>query len=193
MATVATKTMTAEEFFDWVHLPENRDRHFELEQGEIVEMSLPGERHGVVCANSVWILGSYTRQRRKGYVCGNDTGLVLERDPDTVRGADVALYAESRAYQELEPKYSELLPTLAVEVLSPTDRWKKMLRRIGQFLAKGVSMVWLVDPEDRTVTFFRKGQEPVFLEEADELTGMDVLPEFSCRVADFFIMPGETP
>ncbi|MFN0051514.1 MAG: hypothetical protein ACKV0T_04940 [Planctomycetales bacterium] len=31
MSTVALKTMTAEEFFDWVHRPENRDRHFELE------------------------------------------------------------------------------------------------------------------------------------------------------------------
>jgi Uma2 family endonuclease len=143
----------------------------------------------VVFGNSVWILGSYTRQRRRGYVCSNDTGLVLEREPDTVRGADVALYLESRAYEDLKIKYSESLPTLAVEVLSLTDRWKKMLRRIGQFLARGVAMVWLVDPEDRTVTVFRKGQEPIFLEETDELTGLDVLPDFRCSVADFFVIP----
>src|SRR5262245_35065236 len=61
MATVAARntaarTMTAEEFFDFVHRPENRDRCFELEDGEIVEMALPGERHGVVCANVAGIL-----------------------------------------------------------------------------------------------------------------------------------------
>src|SRR4051812_760928 len=87
MSTVAAKMMTADEFFDWSHLPENRDRHFELERGEIVEISRPGERQGVVCGNAVGILGSYTRQRRRGYVCSNDIGLILEREPDTVRGA----------------------------------------------------------------------------------------------------------
>src|SRR5437870_508945 len=106
MATEATKTMTAEEFFDWMHQPENRDRHCELEEGEIVEMSLPGERHGVVCGNAAWLLGNYTRMRRRGHVCTNDTGLILERDPDTVRGADVALYDEERRYEDLDLKYS---------------------------------------------------------------------------------------
>ncbi len=191
MATAATKTMTAEEFFDWSHLPENRDRHFELEEGEIVEMSLPGQRHGVVCGNASWILGSFTRQRKKGFVCTNDTGLILERDPDTVRGADVALYDEAKRYDELNIKYTEGLPLLAVEVLSPNDRPGKMMRRIGQFLAKGVSLVWVLDPEARDVTVFRQGQVPVVLEENEELTGMDVLPDFRCRVAEFFVMPGE--
>jgi Uma2 family endonuclease len=191
MATAATKLMTAAEFFDWVHLAENRDRHFELEQGEIVEMSLPGERHGVVCGNAAWILGSYTRTRRKGYLCSNDTGLLLEEDPDTVRGADVTLYDEQRRYEDLEAKYSAKLPKLAVEVLSPNDYPGKTMRRVTQFLKKGIALVWLVDPEARNITVFRPGQEPVVLEEGDELTGMDVLPDFRCRVADFFAVPGE--
>ena len=44
---------------------------FELEEGEIVEMSLPGVPHGVVCANVTRILGNYAFARRKGFVCGN--------------------------------------------------------------------------------------------------------------------------
>ena len=87
MSTVATQPrMTAEQFFDWCNRPENRDRHFELVRGEVVEVSRPGERHGFVCLNVGRILGNYTFQRRKGYACSNDTGLILERDPDTVRG-----------------------------------------------------------------------------------------------------------
>ena len=189
MATAATKSMTAEEFFDWVHRPENRDRHFELEQGEIVEMSLPGERHGVVCSNANGILWTYTRHQGQGYVCCNDTGLILERDPDTVRGADVALYTENRRYEELNPKYNERLPTLGVEVMSPNDRLGKMARRIGQFLARGVARVWLLDPEARNVTVFRPNEVPEVLEEADRLTDPEILPGFSCVVADFFAMP----
>ena len=91
MSSVLTNLMTAEEFYDWVHRPENRDRHFELEEGELVEMSRPGERHGVVCGNTSYILVGYTRKRKKGYVCSNDTGLILDRDPDNVRGPDIAL------------------------------------------------------------------------------------------------------
>lgn len=50
--------MNAEEFFDWCNRPENRDRHFELERGEVVETPLSGERHGFVCSNVGGILGN---------------------------------------------------------------------------------------------------------------------------------------
>src|SRR5262245_33038283 len=99
-AAVTGKQMTAEEFFDWCNRPENRDRHFELESGEVVEVSRPGERHCFVCLNVGAILRNYTFQRRKGYACSNDTGLILGRNPDTVRGPDVMLYDQARRYDE---------------------------------------------------------------------------------------------
>ena len=89
MATVTTKPMTAEEFYEWANHPDNRHKYCELERGEIVEISRPGKLHGLICANVVRILGNFSIQRKKGYVCSNDTGLVVERDPDTVRGPDV--------------------------------------------------------------------------------------------------------
>ena len=66
MTTTPTTLMTADEFWDFVHRPENRDRIFELERGKVVELSRPGEVHGVACTNVMWILGAYIRQRRKG-------------------------------------------------------------------------------------------------------------------------------
>src|SRR5262249_49634335 len=153
MSTTATQAqMSAEEFFAWCNRPENRDRHFELERGEVVEVSRPGERHGFVCWNAGRILGNYAFQRRKGYACTNDTGLILARTPDTVRGPDMVFDDEVRRYDDLSPGYLDRPPALAVEVLSPNDRWGKVTRRITQFLARGVSVVWLVDPEGRSVT-----------------------------------------
>src|SRR5581483_11370388 len=87
-----TKLMTAEEFFDWVHRPENEGKDYELYRGEDVEMSRPGERHGLVCANVARILGNYMVQQRRGYVLANDPGTLLARDPDTVRGPDVVYH-----------------------------------------------------------------------------------------------------
>ena len=150
MATATiSKPMTAEEFFDWVHRPENRDRWFELERGKVIEMPPPGERHGYVSGNIGRILGNHTFRVGHGYVCTNDTGVVVESQPDTVRGIDVTLYEESCRYDDLTVAYPTHLPTLAVEVLSPHDRPGRMMRRVSQFLRKGISLVWLVDAEDR--------------------------------------------
>jgi Uma2 family endonuclease len=186
-----TGQMTAEEFYDFCHLPENRDRLLELERGEVVELSRPGEQHGFVCGNLARILGNYTYQRRRGYVLSNDTGIIWEHDPDSVRGPDVVLYDDTRHFDQLNVKYSSRAPKLAVEVRSPNDRWSKTQRRITRFLQQGVTVVWLVDPEERTVTVYRMNQLPQVVEEGEELIGGDELPDFRCRVADLFVMPGE--
>src|ERR671924_452684 len=144
--------LTAEEFCEFVHRPENANKWFELVRGEVIELPPPMKVHGVVCGNAAWLLGTYVRQRRKGYVTSNDSGVILERDPDTVRGPDVALYEDANTFAELHPKYGEVLPVLAVEVLSPNDRADRVTRKITDYLRNGVRLVWLVDPEIRTVT-----------------------------------------
>jgi Uma2 family endonuclease len=190
-AVTTQQRMSADEFFAWCNCPENRDRHFELERGKVVEVSHPGERHGFVCLNVGRILSNYTFGRRKGYALGNDTGVILERDPDTVRAPDVVLDDQARRYDDLSAGYCERPPTLAVEVLSLNDRWGKVTRRISQFLGQGVAVVWVVDPEGRSATVYRPKQLPQVFEGEDELTGEPEMPGFRCRVADLFYMPGE--
>src|SRR3954471_3247159 len=114
MDAVTTDLMTAEQFFDWALRPENQGRHYELVRGKVTEMSRPGERHCVVCGNAVWLLNNYVRQRRKGPVLANDPGIVVQRGPDTVRGPDVAFFDANKAYDQLNPKFPEGVPTLAV-------------------------------------------------------------------------------
>jgi Uma2 family endonuclease len=193
MVSTTTKLMSAEEFFEWTHRPENAGKHHELERGEVVEMSRPGERHGYVCGNIARILGNYTFQRRKGYVLSNDPGILWERDPDTVRDPDVVLYDQPRRYRDLSPKYSDEVPTLAVEVVSPNDRLGKVNRRTAQYLRWGVAVVWVADPEDCTLTVHRKGGPLEVFEIGHELLGGDALPGFRCRVEEFFFLPGEEP
>lgn len=186
-----TQRMNAEEFFAWCQRPEHRDRHFELDRGEVVEVSWPGERHGFVCHNTNRILGNYAFQRRRGYVLSNDTGVILERDPDTVRGPDLVYYEQARRYNDLRPGYCITPPLLAVEVLSPNDSWGKVTRRITQFLGQGICVVWIVDPEEQSLTVCRPNQLPQVLDGDDELIGDPELPEFRCRVADIYYMSGE--
>ena len=122
----------------------------------------------------------------------NDPGVILEKDPDTVRGPDVAFFDDTRPYDQLNPKWCEGAPVLAVEVLSPNDRIGKVTRRINEFLRAGTRLVWLLDPDARDVTVYRPGQNPQVFEANQELTGEDVLPDFRCPVAEFFFVAGET-
>jgi Uma2 family endonuclease len=185
--------MTAEEFYDWVHRPENADRSFELVRGEVIELPSPAKRHGVLSANISRILGNFAFQQGKGYVATNDSGVILGRDPDTVRGPDVAYYEDAGCFEELHPKYGEVPPRLAVEVLSPSDKYVKVLSKVMDYLRGGVDLVWVVDPETRSVMVHRNEKNPSELKGDAELTGDEVLPGFRCRVADFFFMPGDTP
>jgi Uma2 family endonuclease len=189
MATVATRRMTAEEFWQWASRPENQDKRFELDRGEVVEMPPPGIPHGVICAWIAYLLWGYVLRRGKGYVCSNDSGLLVQRDPDTVRGPDLMLFDAPRRLEDLTPRYAETVPQLIVEVLSPTDQQGKTNRRIGQYLQRGVPLVWLVDPEVRIVTVYQPGKDFYTREEADELTGEAVLPELRLHVADLFTFP----
>ncbi len=191
MATVATKPMTAEEFYDWANRPENRDGCFELERGEIVEMSRPGKRHGLICGNISRVLGNFAVQHKKGYVCTNDTGVVVERDPDSVRGPDVLFFEDVDQIDLVDEKYGESPPLVAVEVLSPNDTTGKLIRRVREQLRFGVQQVWVLDPAARNVIIYQSGKEDVVVEEGEELTGGDALPDFRCLVAELFALPGK--
>ncbi|HZV06961.1 MAG TPA: Uma2 family endonuclease [Gemmataceae bacterium] len=192
MATVTTKKlMTAEEFYKWANHPDNRHKYCELERGEIVEMSRPGRRHGLVCANVVGILRNFVIQRKKGYICSNDTGVVVERDPDTVRGPDVMLFEDATRLEEVDEKYGEKPPLLAVEVLSPNDTSGNVTQRVKEQKRFGTLLIWVIDPDARNVTVYQPGKEEKAVAESEELTGEDVLPDLRVRVAEFFMLPGQ--
>jgi Uma2 family endonuclease len=191
MSTVAGRSLTAEDFGDWIHRPENQDRQWELDAGEVVEMPSPGELHGGVCAWLAALLWRHVGQRGRGYVCSNDTGLVVKRDPDTVRGPDLMLFDEPRKLDQLSRQFVTSLPRLIVEVLSPTDQTGRVNRRIAQYLQRDVPLVWLVDPECRIVTVYRPDQAMQTLDETEELAGGEALPDFRCPVAEIFNPPGQ--
>lgn len=191
MASIATNLLTAEGFYEFAHRPENCDRHFELERGEVIEMPPRGKYHGFVCGNISARLWNHAQQHGKGYVCTNDAGVIVEVDPDTVRGPDVTYYEDRETADDMQRKYAAEPPLLAVDVLSPHDRINRVIARATQMLRRGVKMVWIVDPEARDVTVHRAGRDPMLLTETDQLAGENALPGFACAVSDLFTMPGQ--
>ena len=191
MATAAPTLLTADEFLRWANSEENSDRHFELERGEVVELSPPGKYHGFVCGNVAGILRNFTIRWQRGYVCTNDSGVIVEEDPDTVRAPDVSLFDDDESADDMERKYPSDPPLVTVDVLSPDDRISRVVKKAMQLVARGSVLVWVVDPEAREMIVYRKDREPEFFGGDDELVFEDVLPGFRCRVSDFFRRPGQ--
>jgi Uma2 family endonuclease len=183
MSTVQQPPITIAEF---MKLPDPPDgSKLELVRGEVVVMPPPKGRHGICCSQIAWLLKNHVTPGRLGWITTNDTGVVLERGPDTVRGPDVAFWSITR--QPAVPDgYFEIPPDLAVEVLSPDDRRKDVRAKVKEYLFYGVKLVWLVDPEARIVLIYQGSPRGTELDEDDTIDGGDVLPGFSCKVSDLF-------
>lgn len=111
----------------------------------------------------------------------------MERDPDTVRGTDAGFVRAERLARITQPeKYIPFAPDLAVEVLLPNDRDDEVEEKVRLWLRAGSLLVWVVDPEIRTVVIYRRRAKPVTLTADQEIDGGKVIPGFRCRVADFF-------
>jgi Uma2 family endonuclease len=182
--STGTRLITAEEFLDWPNEPGCRQ---ELIRGEVTTMSLPGGRHGRIAGKVLRRVGDYVETAQLGETYTAETGFLVERDPDTVRGADVAFVVSQRlALITDEEKHIPFAPDLAVEVRSPSDRDDEVEEKVQMWLTAGSLLVWIVDPKSRTVVVYRRGADPVTLHHDDEIDGGDLIPGFRCRVADFF-------
>jgi Uma2 family endonuclease len=189
MATIATELMTAEEFGEWLLLPINAGGRYELVQGRVVTMPSPTRFHGTVCWLVSRALGDYVFHRGAGSLATNDSSLIVARNPDTVRGPDIMLFLPVIELDDIPRRPTEEIPSLVVEVLSPTDTQTKTLRRVRQYHGRGIPLVWVIDPEERTVHVYRPHEFPKVLDESETLEGNGVLPEFSCPVARLFELP----
>jgi Uma2 family endonuclease len=185
----AKKLMTADEFWEFVHRPENLDRDFDLIRGEVVEVSRPRTPHGIICSRLVFRLQEYAERRGQGYVTCGDTGVVLAED--SVVGPDVAYFTDANKFEDVHPKWGDVAPVVAVEVSSPNDRPGRVNAKIREYLAHGVKIVWQVDFEERNVTIHRPNALMEIVREGGELTGGDDLPGLTIKVADLFKLPGD--
>ena len=177
-----SRPMTAEEFV----YEQPDDLRTELIAGEMVMEPLPGAEHGSLAAWLTFQLHSFVELRRLGRVLG-ETGYILERGPDTVRGPDVSFVSAERWASIVDKrKFFEGAPDLAIEVASPDDSRRELAAKARGYLAAGARLVWMVWPKRKSIEVFRPGSPPQLLGLADTLDGGDVLPGFRLAVEVVF-------
>lgn len=181
MSSVAQHLITAEEFS---RLPGNERQ--ELVRGEIVEMMRPSKEHGKIAAKTATLLQKWVEQGAGGEV-GVEAGFILAHDPDTVRGPDVYYVSNDRlAADDKANAFWTVAPDLAVEVVSPSETADEVLEKISDYLAAGAPLVWVIYPRTRKVLVHTPGGMARTYGETDTIEHPDVLPGFSCKVADLF-------
>jgi len=163
------------------------DQRRELVRGELRTMSPAGFDHGAIINNFAFLLTAHVRANHLGTVLGAETGFRLSRNPDTVRGADVAFVAASRMPAAGRPtSYWEGAPDLVVEVVSPGDTHEEVEEKVDEYLAAGSRMVLVINPRRKTATVHRAGSQPLVLREQDVFDAQDAVLGFQCQVADIF-------
>lgn len=186
--STTTRLITADELLVMPH----RDEHgnsclLELIRGEVRRMSPTGITHGILCNEIGAEVRSFVKSNDLGFVCGAETGFIVEHNPDTVIAADVAFITHERlATVENPDKFAPFAPDLAVEVLSPSNTTREINEKIALYFAAGSRAVWVFNPKRRTAAVYSSPSDVHTLGEDDTLDGGDVLPGFELNLSKLF-------
>lgn len=174
--------VTADEF---ARIPDD-DYRYELVEGRVIRMSPPGFRHGALATRLGIVLGQHIEGHNLG-VLVTEAGFKLASNPDTVRGPDLAFVRRERiSAAGLPAGFWAGPPDLVVEILSPDDRPSEVRRKIDDYLSRGVRLVWVFDPDEKTATTYRRLAAPITIGIDENLDGGEMLPGFSCPVRRIF-------
>ena len=170
------KKMTLEEFL------ESDLEGYEYVKGELIPIPAASAEHGIISARLFLNLGLYVRENQLGEVVTPDTGFQVG---ERVLKPDVAFL--STVHLPDDPSRAcPVPPDLAVEVVSPSDVFRRVIEKAFTYLEAGTQMVWIVEPTSQTVRVYRSETPIRVFGINDTLTGEDVVEGFSCQVAQLF-------
>ena len=183
MTTTKRKLLTAEDLLELY----SRGIKGELIRGVLIEKVPTIGKHGEVVMRFGIGIGNHVLPLGLGRIFGSDAGVLLERNPDTVREPDVGFISAERMPLDIEANsYLEVVPELIVEVSSPSDTRREVEEKARMWLSFGALLVWVAHPNRRTVDVYRPGAPVITLTEDDTLDGDPVLPGFILPVRQVF-------
>ena len=159
----------------------------ELIRGEFCETVSAGAEHGEIAVSFIYELGKFVKPRRLGRILGTNVGVLLERDPDTVREPDVMFISAERMPLTVRPDgYCEVIPDIAVEIESFSDSIAEVNDKARMWHSYGVPLVWATYTNPRSIDVHRADGSIITLYEDDILDGGEILPGFAVLVRDIF-------
>jgi Uma2 family endonuclease len=178
----ATKILlTAEEFDNY---PFEEDKRYELDEGELIEMTRPAYRHNQVLMNLLLELGNFLRKTRLGVPLLSENLYALA--PTIRRAPDLAVILGDRRQELLDAKVIPIIPELVAEVLSPSETLRMINRKLKQYFEAGVKEVWLIYPEVREVEVWTGLTPPTEALTGNAILESKLLPGFALPLEELF-------
>ena len=178
---VQEQLITADEF---ARMPDIRNA--ELVRGRVVHMPPAGPEHGQTDSDLHLLLGAHVKKNRLGRLFLN-RGFILA-EPNTVRGPDQAFVSTERIAANPPPSqgFWRMVPDLAVEIISPSERAGDVAEKVEEYLAAGVRMIWLIFPQRQRVHVHRPDKPLRVLSGVDVLDGEEIVPGFTVPVVELW-------
>ena len=178
----AARTLLSAEEFD--NYPFEEDKRYELDEGELIEMTRPAYRHNRVLGRLFNRLTNYFDANQLGEALISENLYALS--PSTRRSPDVAVILGNRHEELKDAKVIHVIPDIAAEVLSPSETTTSIHRKLKQYFEAGVKEVWLINPADRTVEVWTGPTLPELALTGDESVTSALLPGFTLALTDLF-------
>ena len=175
-----TIPMTADQFDV---LPEPQAQRYELSRGELVEVPALSPLHNLVRDNLSYCFIAYRRRQTAGLsLCSSDFALT----PDTVRRPDLAFIAADRRSEFPMDQRLRGVPDIAAEIVSASELYDAVLRKVNDYLRAGVKYVWVISLEHRSAVIWTVDAAQ-FVAPHNPLSCPELLPEFSVRMEELFV------
>ncbi|HLJ46840.1 MAG TPA: Uma2 family endonuclease [Bryobacteraceae bacterium] len=178
---MAIKTLLSIQEFG--RLPDDDMQH-ELDEGELIAIPPAKSSHNTILVRLLRILQSF--EQRIAGEARPEAGFLLVKNPPTIRQPDVAFVLQPQLDEAQEDEYFQGAPALAVEVVSRSDDFRTLDRKVEQYLAAGARLVWIVMPEDHRIRIYRGDGTSSVLHETDSLDAPELLPGWSMPVSRIF-------
>lgn len=178
---VAEKLMTVEEF---MQLP-NDGKKYELVRGELVEVCRPIYVHGKLQTRIAGKLDNFVDEHDLGEVF-TESGVITNRDPDSLRGPDVGFISKTRLQGLDLSKFVPIAPDLVIEIVSDSDKPSLIDEKINEYLAAGTRLVWVIYPASKRIAIYDDDGHYKGLDINGVLDGGEVVPGFTLTLHDLF-------
>jgi len=173
---------------DVIQIEAHEDRLYELIDGVLVE-KVAGYSEAYLASLLGRLIGNYAEEHDLGIVAGADGTLRLF--PKQVRIPDVSFVRWERLPGRRLPAepIPQLVPDLAVEVISAGNTEEEMERKLHEYFEAGVRLVWYVYPANHSVGVYSSPDDVTELHGDAILDGGDVLPGYRLPLSQLFAMP----
>lgn len=155
--------------------------------GEVIIMSPAGGKTGERNSEISGQLWLWNRQVRLGHAFDSSTGFKLSNS--AIRAPDASWVRADRwqaLSEEAQRKFPPICPDFVIELRSPTDSETELRAKMEEYLANGAQLGWLIDPANRQVEVYRRGESTQILDNPQAVSGDPLLPGFVLDLTEIF-------